>query len=249
MDVEAAHHGVRENHEEMPRIIAINGNRLDEVRMLIETGEHAVTYLKYPMSQIRLTRDGDVIGLSLPAYLSVELYRTGILPQNAKVPVEIAISGRSAGRYVVSDVRYPDSRTIPHGQVIFLLTRVPQPTVPDTGVQPPSRTKVAESRTYITDITHYLDETGEMAQMPGPARKLASFLTLLIEAATGAPAGSVHDSGIRCKAKGCRGSIRTSLAPAGDEISWQCPVCGQNGFIRNWQNTKWNQRKQSEGAE
>ena len=43
--------------------------------------------------------------------------------------------------------------------------------------------------TNVTDITHYLDEAGELMQMPGQARKLGSFLTLLIEAATDAPAG------------------------------------------------------------
>ena len=37
------------------------------------------------------------------------------------------------------------------------------------------------SNTYVTDITHYLDKNGELAEMPGEARKLASFLVLLIE--------------------------------------------------------------------
>ena len=37
--------------------------------------------------------------------------------------------------------------------------------------------------TYVTDITHYLDDEGELPEeMPGPARKLASFLVLVIDA-------------------------------------------------------------------
>ena len=41
------------------------------------------------------------------------------------------------------------------------------------------------SGTYVTDITHYLDDEGELPEeMPGPARKLASFLVLLIDAVT-----------------------------------------------------------------
>ena len=41
----------------------------------------------------------------------------------------------------------------------------------------------AMAETYVTDITHFLDVTGELrADMPEPARKLASFLVLLIDA-------------------------------------------------------------------
>jgi hypothetical protein len=39
-------------------------------------------------------------------------------------------------------------------------------------------------KTYITDSTHFLNDAGEMAEMPAPARKLASFLVLLIDAVT-----------------------------------------------------------------
>ena len=46
---------MREGNEEMPRIIAINGTRLDEVRMPLEPdGSGALSYLSYPMSEIRL---------------------------------------------------------------------------------------------------------------------------------------------------------------------------------------------------
>ncbi len=41
------------------------------------------------------------------------------------------------------------------------------------------------SGTCVTDITHYLDDDGELsAEMSGPARKLASFLVLVIDAAS-----------------------------------------------------------------
>lgn len=97
------------------------------------------------------------------------------------------------------------------------------------------------SGTYVTDITHYLDETGELAKMPGPARKLASFLVLLIDAITQAFPAVDYDTNIRCRTDGCTGSIRASLSSMDDEISWYCPECGLNGVIRNWQGTKWNQ--------
>ena len=82
-----------------------------------------------------------------------------------------------------------------------------------------------------------------------PARKLASFLTLLIEAATAAPSAGEHDSGIRCMAKACHGAVRTSLPPGYDEIYWHCQTCGHNGVIRNSINTKWNQLKRVEGPD
>ncbi len=94
---------------------------------------------------------------------------------------------------------------------------------------------------YITDITHYLDETGELAEMPGPARKLASFLVLLIDATSQVGPVRNFDTNIRCRMDACKGSIRTSLTSLDEEISWHCPDCGHNGVIRNWQGTKWDQ--------
>jgi hypothetical protein len=234
----------------MPTTIAINGTRLDEVRMPAKPfSKNVVSSLSYPKSQIRFSRTEGTLQLVVPAYLGVELYRTGILPQDVNTSVAISIGGRPVGRYMVSDVRYPISSNSPFGEVTFTLTRVPQGNARSADARPRSQSIAAGSGTYVTDITHYLDETGELARMPGPALKLASFLTLLIEAATGAPSASEHDSGIRCRAKACRGTIRTSLPPGQDEISWHCPTCGHNGVIRNWNNTKWNQRKRMEELE
>ena len=170
----------------MPRTIAINGTRLDKVRMPAEPfSKGVILSLSYPTSQIRYSLDEGTLCLVLPAYLSVELYRIGILPQDVNIPVRISIGGRPVGRYIVSDVRYPTQNDSPFGQVTFTLTRVLQRNARSTGEQPLSQPAAAVSTKYVTDITHYLDETGELAQLPGPARRLASFLTLLIEAATG----------------------------------------------------------------
>jgi hypothetical protein len=234
----------------MSRTIAINGTRLDEVRMpLPPYAKGVVSSLLYPMSAIRLERDEGTICLVLPAYLSVELYRVGILPQEAKSPVEISIGGRSAGQYVVSDVRYPTGNDEPFGAVTFTLTRVPHRRARKVRVQPAPERVGRRNATYVTDINHYLDESGELMQLPGQARKLASFLCLLIEAATGSPSALEQDSGIRCRAKACRGTIRTLVPPNLEEIIWQCPVCRHNGVIRNWSDTKWNQLKRIEDPE
>jgi len=100
------------------------------------------------------------------------------------------------------------------------------------------------SETYVTDITHYLDERGELANMPSPAKKLASFLVLLIDSTTSVGSANYDDTGIRCRTKGCSGSVLSGLTEDAAEILWHCPICGHNGVIRNWQNTKWDRRNQ-----
>jgi hypothetical protein len=101
------------------------------------------------------------------------------------------------------------------------------------------------SGTYVTDVTHYLDETGELADMPAPARNLASFLMLLIDETTQAMRADDYGTRIRCRKAACTGSIRTSLTSVDGEIFWHCPDCGHHGVIRNWQGTKWNQARRN----
>src|SRR5262245_57566759 len=106
----------------MPRRIAINGTELDEVRMPLEPyGDGVLSYLSYPQREIRFSQKDNEICLIVPAYLSVELYWIGILPQDMNAPVEISVGGRSVGRYVVSDVRYPQRSDSPSWPVTFTL--------------------------------------------------------------------------------------------------------------------------------
>lgn len=99
------------------------------------------------------------------------------------------------------------------------------------------------TNTLVTNITHYLNEKGEMAEMPAAARKLASFLVLLIDQTTSVGSVNFDDTGIRCRAKKCEGFILSRITEDGEEIAWHCPVCGHNGVIRNWQNTKWDKSR------
>jgi len=102
------------------------------------------------------------------------------------------------------------------------------------------------SGTHVTDITHCLDNTGELAEMPSPARKLASYLVLLVDATSQVFPVSDLDTNIRCRMDACRGSIRASFTSINEEIVWHCPDCGHYGVIRNWQGTKWNQAQRWE---
>jgi hypothetical protein len=234
----------------MSRMIEINGIRLDKLPMPLESYSNKTPATQtLPLGEIRCTRREGTLRLILPPYLSVELYRAGILPQDVNTSVEISIGGRPVGRYLVSDVRYPMWSYSPFGGVTFTLTCVLEENPIPAGVKTLSQAGATQSTTYVTDMSHYLDEAGELAQLPRPARRLASFLTLLIEAATGAPSADEHDSGIRCIAKDCRGTVRTALPSGQVEILWRCKACGHKGVIKNWNDTKWNQLKRIEETE
>ena len=97
--------------------------------------------------------------------------------------------------------------------------------------------------TYVTDLRHYLDSTGKIADgMPSEARQLASFLVLIIDAVTQNPGPNFQEIALRCRSVGCTGKILARIDSPSDEIQWHCPVCSHEGVIRNWQKSQWDQR-------
>jgi hypothetical protein len=107
----------------MAQAIAINGTRLDKVRMLLAPWpEETVSYLSYPKTQVQLSIAEETLRVAVPPLLGMELYRSGVLPQDCRVPVTVSIGGRRQGRFVVADVRYPDDCGW-SGRVVITLTR------------------------------------------------------------------------------------------------------------------------------
>ncbi len=93
---------------------------------------------------------------------------------------------------------------------------------------------------YISNITHYLDETGNIStQMPTEARELASFLALVIDESTKNIPSTLSATDIRCFEKGCDGIIKYELINPKDDIHWICSKCQNEGRISGWQGTKW----------
>jgi hypothetical protein len=93
---------------------------------------------------------------------------------------------------------------------------------------------------YITNIEHFLDESGSIPkEMPKAARQLASFYTFIIEAATSIFPATAHKTNIRCFEKGCKGMVSTDLTNKKDDIHWKCNKCPNEGKISNWQGTTW----------
>lgn len=102
--------------------------------------------------------------------------------------------------------------------------------------------------TWVSNVLHYLDADGEFAARSGPARRIAEHVCAIVEAVTSRKVG--HDgraTAVRCRRR--PGHVRCStpiLANYAENdpasIEWCCPACGDNGFVRGWQETKWDKR-------
>ena len=102
--------------------------------------------------------------------------------------------------------------------------------------------------TWVTDLSHFINETGTMpARVPSPARRLMEYQTRIVAAAT-ADADDEEQATrrIQCRRRPgrrpCPGIIEYRLW-ADERIRWQCPSCGDNGIISNWQSTPWDRRQ------
>jgi hypothetical protein len=89
-------------------------------------------------------------------------------------------------------------------------------------------------------MTHFLDATGNIpTQMPKPARELAGFHALVVDATTKEQTGALISTGLRCFTRKCVGLIESEILPDSDDIHWYCTECDKEGFISSWQGTKW----------
>ena len=105
--------------------IAINGTMLHEVRMLMEPYQKGtVSSLVYPKSRIRFTTEGQEVRLWFPAMLALELYRSGLLPQDAKDEFLVSVSGKKVGNFRVIDFRYPGASGSHSDDILMVLEKV-----------------------------------------------------------------------------------------------------------------------------
>lgn len=70
-------------------------------------GNNTISYLRYPKHRIIYDVDGNTVVIKLPSMLSLELFRTGVLTPDRNDQIKISISGKSIGKYVIDDFRYP----------------------------------------------------------------------------------------------------------------------------------------------
>lgn len=99
---------------------------------------------------------------------------------------------------------------------------------------------------WFTQLRHFLDDRGEFWDIRGPGRKLAEYLCSIVKAATSEILEIPIPTGIRCrrrpKRKPCKGEVYTFLDNEKSIIEWYCPECKDNGYISDWENTKWDMR-------
>jgi hypothetical protein len=101
--------------------ICINGKKLHELMLPLVQYQNcnSVVSMQYPKHRIIFEQaDGGVLKLSLPSNLALELYRTGLIPQDKNCIFPVMISGKSIGNYKVVEFLYPNSTD--HGGNVYL---------------------------------------------------------------------------------------------------------------------------------
>jgi hypothetical protein len=101
--------------------------------------------------------------------------------------------------------------------------------------------------TWVTDMRHYLDEEGLLPEtLPGPALSIALFLGSIVGWVTSHPEGTYEETNVPCRRtpgrRRCLGDIFARVDAAQAAITWECPICGDNGYIRGWEGTLWDRR-------
>ena len=97
--------------------------------------------------------------------------------------------------------------------------------------------------TWIVNMTHFVSESGSVADMPPPVMRKAMFFGSIVSAATVSLPGELVETALRCRRrpgrKPCPGHLVVRLQEVPPEIGWSCSQCDDNGRIRNWRGTMW----------
>ena len=96
--------------------------------------------------------------------------------------------------------------------------------------------------TWITDIRHFLDDTGEIPEvLPNPAVNLVHFLISIVSWVSLFAPNCQRVTNVFCrrspKRKSCKGQIHAQLDSETSQIQWFCPLCGDQGIISGWEGT------------
>lgn len=99
------------------------------------------------------------------------------------------------------------------------------------------------SDTWITDLTHFLDDDGELISEPPQAKRLAQHLAAIVLMVSYPSKEIPPEYRVTCrrrpKAQACLEEIAGFVDPDTEKIVWLCPRCGDRGFISNWRGTAW----------
>jgi hypothetical protein len=107
--------------------------------------------------------------------------------------------------------------------------------------------------TWTVDLYHYAFPDEKALQLPRQALRLAEYFASIIEATIRNASFINGPIGVRCSKRpgrrACAGWVQAELSPEGNELYWQCPVCGDKGCISSWKGTRWDPaRKQNQSG-
>lgn len=98
-------------------------------------------------------------------------------------------------------------------------------------------------RVFVSDLRHFLDMPDDV---PGPARRMAEHLTLLVRAATAGDAGGGWLTALPCRRRPgrrpCPGHLAVLRTDIPASVRWQCPSCGDEGIISGWERSPYDLR-------
>jgi hypothetical protein len=96
---------------------------------------------------------------------------------------------------------------------------------------------------FVSDLRHFLDMPDDA---PGPARKMAEYLSSVVRAATAGKAGAAWVSALACRRRPgnrpCPGHIAVFRADLPAPIEWRCTSCGDEGLISGWEDSPFDLR-------
>lgn len=99
----------------------------------------------------------------------------------------------------------------------------------------------------MTDMRHYLNEDGQLEDLPGEALNLVYFLGSVVAWMTRIRPRSLERTNLHRERR--PGHVRCSADICaefdGEAIMWLCVLCGAAGAIRGWQNSHWDRSVKS----
>jgi hypothetical protein len=104
------------------------------------------------------------------------------------------------------------------------------------------------ANTWIVDLRHYLTPAGTLVALSTRGRVLAEYFTQIVAQGSNVDEPAALRCRRRPRRRACAGVLEICLDLDLDGMVWQCPVCGDNGVIRGWQGTFWDNSENPESA-
>lgn len=104
------------------------------------------------------------------------------------------------------------------------------------------------------DMRRYLDEEiGYLPEaIPERVRSLAVCFGAIVGWVTDRLPGTrlAHECALRLSPgrRRCRGEIVAELDRPSGHLAWHCPICGDSGLLRRWEDTPWDRQHGADAA-